>query len=88
MQEEIDTLVRFNCYERVAKSDALEHGRLVKSKQVIRNMYGTKEYGIVFSRSAQGSPHAYVHTLKSSTAVANTVGDVQTLYSERMQMRT
>ena len=80
MQEEIDTLVRFNCYERVAKSDALEHGRLVKSKQVIRNLYGTKEYGIVFSRSAQCSPHAYVHTLKSSTAVANTVGDVQTIF--------
>ena len=50
------------------------------AKQVIRYLYGTKEYGIMFSRSAQGSPHAYVHTLKSSTAVANTVGDVQTIF--------
>jgi hypothetical protein len=41
MQEEIDTLVRFNCYERVAKSDALEHGRLVKSKWVFKVKYNS-----------------------------------------------
>jgi hypothetical protein len=50
------------------------------AKQVIRYLYGTKEFGIMYHRSAHGSPHAFVHTRKSSTAVANTVGETQTIF--------
>jgi hypothetical protein len=49
------------------------------AKQVIRYLYGTKEFGILYSRSARGAPHAFVHTRKGEVAVANSVGDVQTL---------
>jgi hypothetical protein len=36
MQEEIDTLTRFHCFDVVPKADALRHGRLVKSKWVFK----------------------------------------------------
>jgi hypothetical protein len=36
MQEEIDTLNRFHCFEVVPRSEALKHGRLVKSKWVFK----------------------------------------------------
>ena len=36
MQEEIDTLNRFHCFDVVPKAEALRHGRLVKSKWVFK----------------------------------------------------
>ena len=36
MQEEIDTLTRFHCFNVVPKAEALRHGRLVKSKWVFK----------------------------------------------------
>jgi hypothetical protein len=48
--------------------------------QVIGYLYGTNEFGIMFCRSAQGSPHAYVHSHQSSTEVANSVGDIKTIF--------
>ena len=36
MQEEIDTLTRFNTFETVARDDAQKHGKLVKSKWVFK----------------------------------------------------
>ena len=39
MQEEIDTLAKFRCFERVRREDALKHGRLVKSKWVFKVKY-------------------------------------------------
>ena len=36
MQEEIDTLVRFNTFDVTPKAEALRHGRLVKSKWVFK----------------------------------------------------
>ena len=36
MQEEIDTLTRFKCFKIVPKSEAVKHGRLVKSKWVYK----------------------------------------------------
>jgi hypothetical protein len=48
-------------------------------KQVIRYLFGTKEFGIMFSRGARGAPHAFVHARKSSVAIANPAEDVQTV---------
>jgi hypothetical protein len=39
MDEEIGNLARFNCFERVPRSEALRHGRLVKSKWVFKVKY-------------------------------------------------
>ena len=36
MQDEIDTLNRFHCFNEVPRADALRHGRLVKSKWVFK----------------------------------------------------
>ena len=36
MQEEIDTLNRFHCFDVVPRAEALRHGRLVKSKWVFK----------------------------------------------------
>ena len=39
MDEEIANLERFKCFERVPRSEALQHGRLVKSKWVFKVKY-------------------------------------------------
>jgi hypothetical protein len=39
MDEEINTLIKFGCFERVPRADALKHGRLVKSKWVFKVKY-------------------------------------------------
>ena len=39
MQEEIDTLTKFQCFEVVPRAEALKHGRLVKSKWVFKVKY-------------------------------------------------
>lgn len=39
MDEELATLISFNCFERVKRADALKHGRLVKSKWVFKVKY-------------------------------------------------
>jgi len=41
------------------------------AKQVIRYLFSTtsKDYGITYSREASSSPHLFVHTRKSGTAV-------------------
>jgi hypothetical protein len=39
MDEELATLIKFNCFERVKRADALKHGRLVKSKWVFKVKY-------------------------------------------------
>ena len=39
MQEEIDTLTKFGCFKQVSRSDAVRHGRLVKSKWVFKVKY-------------------------------------------------
>jgi len=39
MDEEIGNLARFKCFERVPRSEALKHGRLVKSKWVFKVKY-------------------------------------------------
>ena len=36
MQDEIDTLTKFKCFEVVPRADAVKHGRLVKSKWVFK----------------------------------------------------
>jgi len=41
MQEEIDNLVRFQCFKMVPRSEALQHGRLVKSKWVFKVKYNS-----------------------------------------------
>ena len=39
MQEEINTLTKFGCFEQVSKSDAMKHGKLVKAKWVFKVKY-------------------------------------------------
>jgi hypothetical protein len=39
MDEEMNTLIKFNCFERVTRAEALSHGRLVKSKWVFKVKY-------------------------------------------------
>lgn len=39
MQEEIDTLARFNTFKPVSREDAIKHGKLVKSKWVFKVKY-------------------------------------------------
>jgi hypothetical protein len=39
MDDEIDSLIKFNCFERVKRSEAVEHGKLVKSKWVFKVKY-------------------------------------------------
>jgi hypothetical protein len=39
MDEEMDTLIKFGCFVRVKRADALQHGRLVKSKWVFKVKY-------------------------------------------------
>ena len=43
MDEEISNLIRFNCFERVPKSEAVKHGRLVKSKWVFKVKYNSDD---------------------------------------------
>lgn len=39
MDEEMNTLIKFGCFDRVPRSQALQHGRLVKSKWVFKVKY-------------------------------------------------
>jgi len=45
------------------------------AKQVIRYLYGTKSFGITYQRGVGGSPHLFVHTRKSSTAIDDPTTD-------------
>jgi len=44
-----------------------DHGEA--TKQVIRYLFATKDYGITYSRGAVGIPHLYLHARKTSLAV-------------------
>ena len=39
MQEEIDTLTKFGCFERVSRSEAIKHGKLTRAKWVFKVKY-------------------------------------------------
>ena len=39
MDEEIASLIKFNCFERVSRSEAQKHGKLVKSKWVFKTKF-------------------------------------------------
>ena len=41
MQEEIDNLTKFQCFRMVPRSEAVKHGRLVKSKWVFKVKYNS-----------------------------------------------
>ena len=45
------------------------------TKQVIRYLFATKDYGITYSRGAVGAPHLYLHARKTSLAVEDPLQD-------------